>query len=341
MSYDILKSKIVELNSLVGPIINELLAEDVESSNTELMLYQCQSGGKRLRPAMLILSGQAFGCDINDLVYPAASIEILHNTTLIIDDIIDHSEFRRDKPTCWNKFGKSVAECASLDYSFSVFSGLNRASNSRRLIDLYSKTLKTIVDGEIKDILFESSGRDDEAFVAQNRYKNITKDDYLEMIRQKTAVLLQTCCKAGAICANASDQQIEIIGNFGLNLGMAFQIRDDILDIFGDEKEFGKKIGKDIIEKKLGNIVILLAVEQLEQPDRDIIFNILNSASEISNNDVAMVTTLINKTTAKTVVESIADSYIQSAFEQLNLLPQNEYTATLAELANYIVSRDN
>jgi geranylgeranyl diphosphate synthase type I len=197
-----------------------------------------------------------------------------------------------------------------------------------------------IIDGEIKDILFERSGREDENYVVQNRYKVITKDDYFGMIGQKTAILLQTSCKAGAICANASDEQIEIIGNYGFNLGMAFQIRDDILDIFGDEKEFGKKIGKDIIEKKMGNFVILSAIDQLELEDRNTIGNLLEGSGEISGEDILSVTALIDKTDAKKTAETIASSYIQDALKALEKLPQNEHNETLSELARYIVNRN-
>jgi len=306
---------------------------------SEIALYQCGVGGKRIRPALVIISGQIFGGDINELVYPAASAEILHNGTLIIDDIIDHSEFRRNEPTCWNKFGKSIAECASFMYLASVFSGLTTVNNGPQLIDLYCKAMKIIIDGEIKDILFERSGREDENFVVTHRYYEISKDDYFKMIGQKTAVLLKVCCQAGAICANATDEQIEIIGVFGFNLGMAFQIRDDILDIFGNEKDFGKQIGKDIIEKKMGNFIILSAVEKLDHSDNNTIHNIFASEHEVSGEDISTVTSLINKTNAKEEAEDVANGFIQNAFQALSKLPQNEHTESLMDIANYIIDR--
>jgi geranylgeranyl diphosphate synthase type I len=334
-----LKEKLAQINELVEPAITELLIKDVEQNNIPAILHQCEAGGKRIRPALIALSGQLFGADIHDLVYPAAAAEILHNATLIIDDIIDHSEFRRNEPTCWNKYGQSMAECASMDYLASVFEGVNRANNSSRLVNLYSKTLKIIVDGEIKDILFERSGRDNEQFVVDNRYKTITKDDYLSMIGQKTAILLQMCCTTGAICANATEEQIATISEYGWNLGMAFQIRDDILDIFGDEKSFGKKIGKDIIEKKMGNFVILSAIEQLESDDKMLILNLLEGTNEVTDEDVKIVTALIEKTNAKKTADDLAVFYIQKAFDDLSKLPQNEFNETLVEIANYIVNR--
>jgi len=334
-----LKEKLTEISSSVEPVIKNLLTMGIEASNAEAVYYQCGVGGKRIRPALVILSGQVFGGDFEGLLYPAASVEIMHNSTLVIDDIIDHSVVRRDKPTTWKKYGTSIAECIAFDYSATVFMGLNHANNSSKLIDLYSKTLKVVIDGEIKDILFERSGREDEAFVIDNRYKVITKDDYFKMVSQKTAVLLQACCKAGAIYANASDSEIEQMGDFGYNLGIAFQIRDDILDIFADEKEFGKKVGKDIIEKKMGNYIILSAVEQLGPEDEKKINELLSSNKNITDGDIRMATDLIAKTDAKQEAERMADYYIQKAMNALGMLPQNEAILYLAELAKYIVNR--
>lgn len=334
-----LKEKLSEISELVEPVIKELLADDIEDNTAELSFYQCSVGGKRIRPALLVLSGQMFGGNLDDLLYPAASIEILHNATLIIDDIIDHSQFRRDQPTFWSKYGQSIAECTSFTYLASVFAGLNKVNNSSKLQNLYSKTLKIVIDGEIKDILFERAGREDENYVVTNRYQTITMEDYLVMISQKTATLLQASCKAGAICANASDEQIEIIGDFGFNLGLAFQIRDDILDIFGDEKEFGKKIGKDIIEKKMGNYVILSAMLQLEPSDQLVIHDLLESSVAISDEDVATITALIEKTDAKQSAEKAAGLYIQNALLLLDKLPRNEYSEKLSEIAKYIIDR--
>lgn len=335
-----LKETLNEISEQVEPVIKQLLTQGVEEHNADAVFYQCRVGGKRIRPALVVISGLLFGANESDLLAPAASIEILHNSTLIIDDIIDHSEFRRDQPTCWHKFGKSIAECTSFVYIASIYEGINHSNNSSKLIDLYSRTIKTIIDGEIKDILFERSGREEEDFVVENRYKTITKEDYLVMISQKTAVLLQACCKAGALVADASDEQIETIGDFGYNLGIAFQIRDDILDIFGDEKEFGKKIGKDIIEKKMGNYVILSALEELEGDDKNTVNQLLEGSKEISDEDVVMITSLISKTDAKQVALDTADSYIQKALSALSQLPQNEYNGKLSEIADYVVGRN-
>lgn len=340
MSNTNLKENLTKIGELVDPVINKLLSEDLEDSTSEVALYQCGVGGKRIRPALVVLSGQMFGADLNDLLYPAASVEILHNSTLIIDDIIDHSEFRRDQPTCWSKYGKSIAECTAFVYLASVFSALSHAKNGSKLIDLYSQTLKVIIDGEIKDILFERSGREDEDYVVKNRYETISTDDYFKMIGQKTAVLLKACCQAGALVGEANEEQYKAAGDFGFSLGLAFQIRDDLLDIFGDEKEFGKKIGKDIIEKKMGNFVILCAMEQLDPADKETVRKLLEGDQPISDQDLALITSLIEKTNAKQTAENTANYYIQNAFSHLERLPQNEYHDRLYEIAEYVIGRN-
>ena len=334
------KEQLVKISGLVEPAIKKLLSDGVDPKNQELAFYQCASGGKRIRPTLLITSGQVFGADINDLIYPAAAVEIMHNSTLIADDIIDHSEFRRDKPTCWKNYGRSAAECMILEYMAAVYEGLMDSKNCSVLTNLFSKTLKKVIDGELNDILFERSGRNDEDYVVKNRYKTITTDDYFDMIGKKTAVLLKCCCMAGAIVADASYAMTEIIGDFGFNLGLAFQIRDDSLDIYGDEKEFGKKIGKDIIEKKMGNFVILTAMDQLNAVDKKLINKLLTSTANISAKEIKTVTDLLDKTDAKEIADSTANYYIGRAYHSLDKLPQNEYTENLRQIARFIVDRE-
>lgn len=336
---NLLKQTLSDLSQAVEPYIEELLADSLEPDTAQQAIYQCKIGGKRIRPSLVILMGQLFGADFKDLAYPAAAIEILHNSTLLADDIIDHSDFRRNQPTCWKKYGQSFAECQVLNYAASIPLGLINSNQSQALIELYSRTLKIVVEGEIKDILFERSGRQDEPYANQKRYKTITKDDYFTMITQKTAVLIEACCRAGAIIGLASEKQLELASSYGRNIGLAFQIQDDILDIFADEKEFGKKIGKDIIEKKLGNFVILTALEELSEEDQAYIHQVLNSGQVVDDKTVKEVIKLINKTKAKQIASAEAQQYIDKALDDLQQLPQNQTNQILADLAKYIIDR--
>ena len=246
-------------SKMVEKPMKEILGSFLEKKFQKLAFYQISTGGKRLRPALSILSCQLLGGKIKDVLYPAAGIEILHNYTLIVDDIIDHSHLRRNQPTLWFKFGTSIAECLGMIYAASIFQAAQRSKFPSKINEIFASTLKKIIQGEILDILFERAGRENEPYISENRYFEISEKDYLKMVSQKTAALFEAACEVGGICANGKEKEIQALKNYGFNLGIAFQIRDDVLDIFGEEKKFGKKIGKDIEERKGGNFLILLA----------------------------------------------------------------------------------
>ena len=335
-----------ELNSLlkktaktVDPIIQELLESYIDKKFHKLINYQVFTGGKRFRPALTIISSKLLGGKIKNVLYSAAGLEVLHNCTLIVDDIIDHSELRRKKLTTWSKFGKSLAECMGLDYLAAAFEGANRSKKPVVISEIFAETLKIILNGEILDILFEQRGREEEPYIVKNRYYKITKQKYYEMVGRKTASLAQSCCEVGGICAGASNKQLEALKDYGFNLGIAFQIRDDILDIFGEEKKFGKKIGKDIEERKLGNIVILSALSELSKPEKEKILKIIRK-KEIKNKDIKEAIKLIKKTNSYQETCRLAESFVEKAKESLKLLPKNKWNKILENLADFVIQRE-
>lgn len=338
---DNLASYLDRLDALIQPAIVELLGDGVDSRNHEAVFYQSLAGGKRLRPALAVMSCELLGGELEDVLYPAAALEILHNCTLIIDDIIDHSDFRRNRPTVWKKYGKSIAKCISMSYASSIFQGAARTRKGALLTEHFARTLKSVVDGEILDILFERSGRDDEPFVENNRYETVTREDYINMIRHKTATLIKASCEVGGLCAGGSNKDLEALGEYGFNIGMAFQIRDDILDIFGDEKEFGKKIGKDIFEKKMGNIVIIFALEELGSRTDNLLVKILETERPVTDEGVREAIGLISGTAAQAKAFELCRSYIDESLSVLEQLPQNQAGELLRDMANFIFSRNN
>ncbi len=325
--------------AIVNPVIQELLESYIDKKFHKLINYQAATGGKRARPALTIICSKLLGGKIKDVLYPAAGLEILHNSTLIVDDIIDHARLRRKKPTTLFKFGQSVAECMGLDYLTTAFQGANRSTSPVEISEIFAGTLKTIVDGEILDILFEQRGRQEEPYIAKNRYNRITNQEYYKMIAKKTAALFQCCCEVGGISAGATKKQLKALKDYGFNLGMAFQVRDDILDIFGNEKKFGKKIGKDIEERKLGNIVILSALTELSKSDKEKILKIIRK-KEIKNKDIKEAIKLIKKTRACEKACDLAEEFSAKAKEQLKLLPQNKWNKSLENLADFVVQRE-
>ncbi len=322
----------------VDPIIKILLELYINKKFYKLIDYQAFTGGKRLRPALTIACGKLLGGKMKDIVYPAAGLEVLHNSTLIVDDIIDHSELRRNKPTLWSKYGKSMAECLGLDYLAVAFEGANRSKKPKETSELFANTLKVIMEGEMMDVLFEQNGREAEAYVTKNRYHKIDKKEYYEMVGKKTAILFQSCCETGGINSEGSKKEIELLKDYGYNFGMAFQIRDDILDIFGDEK-LGKKIGGDIKERKLGNIVLLLAMKELSEKENQKILTIFNKKSMVRDN-IEEIINLIKKTNSHEQADCLAQGFAEKAKESLKKLPNNKWNKLLEDLVTLSVHRN-
>ena len=328
-----------DLNRLVQPKMIELLIDGTREDNRDAICYQILSGGKRLRPALTLISCKMLGGNYAEALYPAAALEILHNCTLIIDDIIDHSSVRRNKPTTWKQFGSSIASCISMTYAASIFQGGVRTENCRFVIEKIAQTLKCVADGEMLDILFECEGRADEAFVASNRYSQINMDDYVKMIGMKTATLFRASCEIGGLCANGKKEHISALSDYGYHIGMAFQIRDDILDIFGDERTFGKIIGKDILERKMGNIVIIFALQELGT--RNALTAALHKEGDHEKDEILAAIDAINETTAKHRASILCDEFIDLCNSNLDLLPQNKELRRLRETAVLVSCRNN
>src|SRR3989344_5601198 len=332
-------SILATLSKLVEPAIKKILISGVDKKYQQIIKYQVLAGGKRLRPALAIISCLLLGGKLKEVLYPAAGLEILHNYTLIIDDMIDNGSLRRGKPTTWFKVGESIAQCVGVDYAASIFQTANRSKNPVLITELLAKTLKTLVEGEILDILFERSGRKNESYVVNHRYRSINEKDYYEMIGKKTAILFQASCKIGGICAGAKKKELYALGKYGFNLGMVFQITDDILDIFGQRQQFKKKIGKDIEEKKEGNIVILLTLKELSKTDRNKFLAILKK-DKINKKDIKEAMKFIQKTNSHQKASLLGKQFAEKAKKSLALLPQNKWNEILRTLADFVLERE-
>lgn len=328
-----------ESTRVIDPIIKEILVSDVDKKFHNIVKYQVTTGGKRLRPALAIISCKVLGGNIKDVLYPAAGLEILHNSTLIVDDIIDNSSLRRNKPTTWFKFGRSITECIAPHYFAAVFQSVTKSNNQIEVLKLFASTLKTIMDGEILDILFEQSGREDEKYIVNNRYKEVTERSYQRMVSKKSASLLAASCEIGGIAAKGKPKHLNALRNYGFNLGIAFQITDDILDILGKEKNFGKIIGNDIVERKLGNITILYALKKLSLSDKKRFLKILRK-EKINNKDVKEGIKIIEKTDARNMAKLLAEEFIEKSKNSLNSLPKNRWSGFLAQIADSVIERE-
>ena len=320
------------------PILIEELIENTSKKFHPLIKHQIETGGKRIRPSLAIACCHLLGGKTSDVLRPACGLELLHTYSLIVDDIIDNGLFRRNKPTTWAKYGKSIGECIAIFYAASIFQTANTSLKPIEVSALFSKTLKTLIEGEILDILFEREGRREEPYIVEKRPKNISFKQYLEMVAQKTGCLLLACCELGGIMANAKPKEINALREYGINLGVAFQMQDDILDMFGDEKSFGKKIGKDIEERKGGNLVLMMAFKKLSARDKAKIISMMKQEKLIEA-DKKEVMSLINKTNAKEKSILMARSYAEQAKKALKKLPQNHWNELLSDFVDFVVER--
>ncbi|MEZ0345142.1 MAG: polyprenyl synthetase family protein [Infirmifilum sp.] len=331
-------SILVEYGKKIDHVMEKYLLKNANPSFSEAVLYPIKIGGKRVRPALTIISALALGGKEEDAYPAAAAVELAHNYSLILDDIIDHSEVRRGFPTVWKKYGLSTAILVAVHYRESISDALLDTRDPKLFHEIMTRTIKLLTDGERLDILFEQSGRDDEPYIVANRYRRVSVGQYLEMIEKKTGVLIETSCLFGGLSVeNVDENYLEALKTYGKNIGLAFQVSDDIIDIFGEETKTGKKVGGDIKEHKLGNLVVLLALEELGE--NSTLYKIL-SKSEVSWSEVEETVREIKNTQALRKAEELRSEYISRALIALEKLPESKYREMLKELAIFIEKRE-
>ena len=201
--------------------------------------YMLSLGGKRMRPILLLLAHQLFNKNLKDAIKPALGIEVFHNFTLLHDDIMDDAPLRRGLKTVHEKWSPNVAILSGDTMLVQAYQLISEAPNDvlKKSLDVFSKTAIEVCEGQQWDMDFET--RDD-----------VTIIEYLKMIEYKTAVLLAAALKIGALTGRANHKQAQNLYEFGRNMGIAFQLKDDLLDVFGDQDKFGKQLGGDILSNK-------------------------------------------------------------------------------------------
>ncbi len=335
-----LKDFLEEIKDRIDPAIEELLKLNLNPEREEMILHQIRVGGKRLRPALAVASCFLFGGNwSDDIVYPAAGLEILHNYTLIVDDMIDRGHIRRGEPTTWKKYGYSLAHNAGMFYAASLLQSFQKTSKIKEVSSCLAQTLKIVIEGEIKDVLADAQLKEDVDYLKKQKTKEITLDNYYQIISEKTASLISASVRIGAIVSSAPKNLEEKISDYGFNLGMAFQISDDILDIFGDENEFGKEIGKDLMEGKRSNAVLLLALSEMENKKRDRCLQFLEDKNK-TKKELKDIIEEVKSTNALSQAQLIGNEFVDKAKESLNSLPDNQWRTLLSDLSKKIITRN-
>lgn len=292
--------------------------------------YALSMGGKRLRPAMVLLAYNMFLHDIAKALPVAMAVEVFHNFTLLHDDIMDKAEMRRNNPSVYKKYNENIAILSGDAMSIMAYKYLldSKAVQLPAIIGLFSQTALEVCEGQQYDMDFETS-------------LEVSITDYLKMIRLKTAVLLAASLKLGALVADAPAKIANQLYDFGLNLGIAFQLQDDLLDIFADQEKFGKKIGGDIVSNKK-TFLLLKALEVSDSESKSVILDWIQRKDFDADEKVLAIIGVYNKLNIRKFTEDYIEKFFQAA---LNILGEidipSEKKAAMNQLANLIMSRDH
>lgn len=320
-----------ELQTLIEKELRSRSEELLRRKPVELydpINYSLEMGGKRLRPVLLLLGFNLFSDDIETAVPAALAIEMFHNFTLLHDDIMDKAEVRRNRPTVHKKYSENSAILSGDAMAFLPYSYLAGIRSPRivEVIDLFTKTAIEVCEGQQYDMDFE------------NRM-DVTEVEYLEMIRLKTAVLLACSLKTGALLAGAADEVAARLYEFGLNLGLAFQLQDDLLDTFGDQATFGKKIGGDILANKK-TYLLINALERSAEKQKQELLVWIETDDPDPEEKIGAVTAIYNMADIRSLTEKKIDSYFRKAMDILDEIPVEDVVKQpLTGLANKMLTR--
>jgi len=298
----------------------------------EPIQYILSNGGKRIRAVMVLLSSNVFSDDISDAIAPALGVEMFHNFTLLHDDIMDKASIRRGLPTVHLKWDENTA-ILSGDAMMILANKLICQTNSKNLkqiLDTFNQTALEVCEGQQLDMNLEKRDL---------LTDTISEVEYLEMIRLKTSVLLGASLKIGALCGDAAIEQADTLYQYGINIGLAFQIQDDFLDTFGDEAEFGKRIGGDIIEGKK-TYLLIKALESASTNDTATIKDTINNRSIDEGEKIGVIKSLYLKYKVDEQAHDAISHYFSEAQRTLaSLDAPEERKANIAQLEQLLRKR--
>ncbi len=292
-----------------------------------------EAGGKRLRPCIALTACEAVGGKPEDAIETAAALELLHNFTLIHDDIMDRDEFRRNVKTVHKLWGESIAIIAGDALFAKVFEAV--AANARRLkleservvrlFDTLSKASFELCQGQALDMVFEDRS-------------NVSEEEYLGMVSGKTGALTEASAKVGALLGRGNPKQVEALTSYGRLIGVAFQIQDDVLGVVGNPKKFGKPIGSDIREGKR-TLVMIKALSTASEEDKATLLQVLGKR-DASKQDIEAALEVLKKSDAIDHVAEQARKLVADAKSKLAPIPESKAKEILFALADFVVERE-
>ncbi|MGE5411544.1 MAG: polyprenyl synthetase family protein [Clostridiales bacterium] len=307
--------------------ISKLFKNENPDSLYEPCSYIIKSGGKRLRPLLVILCAKAVGGDIKSVYNAAVAVELLHNFTLVHDDIMDNADKRRGRTTLHKKYDLSTAILSG--DSLLAFAYLNllkdTMENDKSVLSSFTKGVVEVCEGQSLDKEFETNDK-------------VTIDDYLIMIKKKTAALLEMCCSIGAQLGGGSIQKQKALANYGRNMGMAFQLQDDLLDIIAEETEFGKVIGGDLVEGKK-TFLFLNALEKAKGKDKILLKSVIKNKG-IKKEEVSKFKELFYKLGVIEDTEKEIIRYTKLALKETKVIESETDRNMLVWLASSLIKRN-
>ena len=296
--------------------------------------YICQSGGKRVRPILLLLSAQMAGCQVQQTkdyqgqkeraIHLASIIEFIHAATLLHDDVIDEAHLRRGNPSANRKWGNQLPVLVG-DYLYATSFYLLVKDNDTRMMETVSMATATVTEGEI--LQMQKAG---DLFIRE--------EEYIEIISKKTSCLMAASCRIGAFLGGAPDEQVKALHDYGTDVGIAFQLVDDLLDYISYEEKLGKPVNNDL---QGGNCTLpLIRIMQLAAPEEISRIRQVLSGPESSREDLAWIVGLIKTYEADKYTLDRAAWYVQQAREKLAMFGDSAYRQALMDFSDYIVQRD-
>lgn len=319
-----------EIQEKIEREIGQLEFDCPPKSLYEPITYILSLGGKRIRPALVLMAYNLYREDVEKVIRPAIGLEVFHNFTLLHDDLMDQADKRRNKPTVhkvWNANTAILSGDAMLIAAYQLI-GETAPEHLKEVLDLFTRTALEICGGQQYDMEFESR-------------MDVSEEEYLDMIRLKTAVLLACSLKTGAILGGASREDAENLYRFGINIGLAFQLQDDLLDVYGDTKTFGKNIGGDILCNKK-TFLLINALRRAEGEQKVQLEHWIARKDFDAAEKIAAVTNIYNVLGLKELSEAKMQTYYAEGMKNLAALSvSEERLAVLKEVTSRLMFRQS
>ncbi|WP_257659095.1 polyprenyl synthetase family protein [Parapedobacter lycopersici] len=320
----------VELQQRIAEALSSIHIPEKPENLYDPIRYMLQIGGKRIRPLLTLMAADLFSISDSNRAVPAAlAIELFHNFSLVHDDIMDAAPLRRGKPTIHQKWDSSVAILSGDRLLIMAYDQLARCGGDRlaALVSTFNAMATAVCEGQQLDMDFE-------------RREQVGLAEYIHMITLKTSVLLGAALKMGAIVSHATETDARLIYEFGIHLGIAFQLQDDLLDVYGNPRQFGKKPGGDILANKK-TYLLVTAFETADAETRAELTNLFTAKDSVPENKIDAVKAIYDRLQIQQLAEDSKQNYISKAFNALDSITVDEARKTpLRTLAQNLLHRE-